>query len=213
MLDFLKTYLFLSKDRCVLCREKSPRALCDSCYKRASFYGAYDGLDYLDKTYIALNYDKFLWQEFLEFKFRNKAYKAKGLGIFLGDFIKNEDLLGKFDIIVYIPMEKKKEVKRGYNQGRLLAEEVGSYSQCEVFHGLKKVKSTKDQHKLSYREREDNLRGAFSLENKEGLRGRRVLLVDDVITSGKTMEEVGKTLRASCVESIIGLGLISRKYK
>lgn len=101
------------------------------------------------------------------------------------------------DALTFVPMTKKAEKKRGYNQSRLLAEELSRRTGKELLDVAEKRKETKAQKTLGRTAREENLKGAFHLFKRKELKGRRVLIVDDTMTTGATAGELaGPMLRA-----------------
>lgn len=102
------------------------------------------------------------------------------------------------DFAVFVPMTDTAEKKRGYNQARLLAEKVCALSgiplEGEV---LLKTRETGEQKQLSKRQREENLRGSFRVHERKKCKGKRILIVDDVMTTGATADVLTKSLRAA----------------
>ena len=91
-------------------------------------------------------------------------------------------------------MHEKDFKNRGYNQSQLLAQELGKLLSVPYFDALEKVKRTKKQHRLSYAKRKTNLRGAFRVADSEFIKGKNILIIDDIVTSGYTLFECCKTL-------------------
>lgn len=104
----------------------------------------------------------------------------------------------KIDVIVPIPMTRRKRSERGYNQCVWLAREIGRIigKPCD-FHLLYKIRETTEQKTLNYAERQENLSGCFEVRKPHRAAGKRVLLVDDVSTTGATLREAVKTLKAA----------------
>ena len=116
------------------------------------------------------------------------------------------------DLIVYIPSHKRKEAKRGYNPAELLASYISKDLNIPVSkENLIKNKWTKDQSKLNRLDRTTNLTDSFYIKNKEEIKGRKILLIDDIITTGTTLKEVSKVLIQNGVKEIIGLTLTASK--
>ena len=106
---------------------------------------------------------------------------------------------GGFDAVVYVPLGKKRLREREYDQSQLLARNIGRFLGIPVLDALEKVKSTKTQHELSRTERLHNLDKAFRC--KARLEGKRVLLVDDIVTTGATLREcAGELYQAGAAE-------------
>ncbi len=116
-------------------------------------------------------------------KFGGKKYLAETLGAFMSDeYLKSRM---ECDIAVYVPMTEAEEKKRGFNQSELLAREVGARLNIPVLPALVKTRETATQKLLSGKERAQNLKGAFACVFEE-VKGRRILLIDDVFTTGAT---------------------------
>ena len=99
-----------------------------------------------------------------------------------------------FDLITCVPMFGKDRKKRGYNQSRLLAVSLADLLGAPYLDTLEKVKKTKKQQTLKYAARKTNLSGAFKLIDKEAVKGKRILIIDDIITSGNTLGRCCKVL-------------------
>ena len=99
-----------------------------------------------------------------------------------------------FDLITYVPMYPKDQLRRGYNQAELLCQELSKELGVTYAETLKKIKRTKKQHTLTYAERRKNLAGAFDLIDRAAVRGKNILIVDDIVTSGNTLGACCKKL-------------------
>jgi ComF family protein len=101
----------------------------------------------------------------------------------------------RFDCIIPLPVTEKRLKERGFNQSFILAEEILRMTGKPVYHAiLLKTKETRDQYSLSRDERKKNIRGAFSLAKGANVKGTRVLLVDDLYTTGQTAREAARIL-------------------
>ena len=100
----------------------------------------------------------------------------------------------RFDCITFVPMHKKDQRKREFNQSQLLAEHLAELLKipCETL--LIKNKLTKKQHTLKYQQRKNNLNGSFQIVDKELVKGKTILLIDDIVTSGITLGTCCKVL-------------------
>jgi competence protein ComFC len=112
------------------------------------------------------------------------------------------DIVDAFDLITFVPMSPRDRRKRGFNQAELLARGVARRLRRPVCRTLMKVRSTPAQDRLTARQRRTNLRDAFRLLRY----GReRVLLIDDVNTTGSTVEECARVLKSGGYESLVVL--------
>lgn len=116
-------------------------------------------------------------------------------------------LISAKPILVPIPLSTKKLRKRGYNQAELLAKELGRRFGLEVLPILKRVKETKPQYGLKREERMENMKGAFEINGKIKNEKRVVILVDDVLTTGSTMQEGARVLKKEGFTKVWGLAL------
>lgn len=113
-----------------------------------------------------------------------------------------------FDFIIPVPLHFYRENWRGFNQAAEIAKIVGNKMKVEVFNVLKRNRKTKQQSLILNRKlREENVRGAFEVSDKNKLKGKKILLVDDVFTSGADMRECTKILKKAGVEIVWGLAL------
>ena len=113
--------------------------------------------------------------------------------------LKNENFfekIEKYDTIVPVPISKKRKKKRGYNQSELLAKEI-AYNANLVLEkeSLYKIKDIVEQSKLNKENRLKNIQGVYELVNKEKLNKKKILLIDDIYTTGSTVNECSKVLR------------------
>ncbi|MDP4125468.1 MAG: ComF family protein [Bacillota bacterium] len=113
------------------------------------------------------------------------------------------------DGVVAVPMHAARLAERGYNQAEVICSALHWELGLPLLLGVERIEPTSSQVMLSRQERLRNLIGAFGVRQPEYLKGRSVWLVDDVTTTGATLEAVAKVLRESGVRSIYGLCLAS----
>src|SRR5262249_3682675 len=129
------------------------------------------------------------------FKFRGKRALARALGDLVVEECA-ESLRDPGIILVPVPLTRDRQHERGYNQAQLLAERVGAALRIPVqARWLRRVKGSVPQTDLTAAERRANVRGAFAAP--PGVAGRHVVIVDDVYTTGATVDECARVLRAS----------------
>ncbi|MGA7720439.1 MAG: ComF family protein [Ignavibacteriaceae bacterium] len=124
-------------------------------------------------------------------RFSIGKYLGENLSVVLLDF-KSE---WKIDIIIPVPLHQLKKIERGYNQTFYIAKEAGRKLNIQVKQNVvKRIKFTQTQTAMNLAEREENIRGAFSIKNSTKILGKNILVIDDVITTGATISECGKVL-------------------
>ncbi|MBO5253667.1 MAG: ComF family protein [Clostridia bacterium] len=122
------------------------------------------------------------------FKFQNEAYLAKPLAKQMALAIKRDQT---YDCITAVPVSRERLKERGYDQSVLLAEALSEYTGIPYRALLTKTKHNRTQHFLPSNEREKNVHGAYAAQDCTGM---RVLLVDDILTTGVTAKECARVL-------------------
>lgn len=128
-----------------------------------------------------------------KFKYHNGRYLAKPFGAFMAERLKKDNI--STDFIIPVPLHPRKEEERGYNQSGLLAKYIGRILDISVLNNvLVRDVYTQSQTKLKKESRRENMCGAFSVKNKEVIYGKTILLIDDIFTTGSTMNECSRVL-------------------
>lgn len=202
---------------CLMCKESKPdytRYICKDCYVNLEIVDkeTYVDLPYINKLYYSLLYNRYLREQITNYKFNGRSYLYKAFGEIMVETIKKKEIHKDVDLIIYIPSHKRKEAKRGYNPAELLASYISKDLKIDISkENLIKNKWTKEQSGLNKLDRSINLRDSFYIKNKEEIKGRKILLIDDIITTGTTLQETSKVLIQNGVKEIIGLTLTASK--
>jgi len=127
------------------------------------------------------------------------------IGIILGNRLAQifSEELPQVDLVTFVPISKETQRTRGFNQSEILANAISNSIKTPVVNSLAKIKTTKNQAALTVKERKLNLNGAY--KSKGIVKNRRVLLVDDVCTTGTTLNECAKELRKAGASKVHGL--------
>lgn len=184
--------------RCILCHKPvGPEAdrVCASCAAALPepISGARRGTHY-GRWAAALWYEGPVRESFLRFKFGGCRFYAEYYGPWLANAVKKQ--LGEgFDVMTYVPISRLRRRRRGYDQTLLLAEAAGRELNMTPVCTLKKRSLVKPQSRtIGPEERQKNIRGAFRVTEPGFVRGKRVLLIDDVLTTGATVSEASRVL-------------------
>lgn len=153
------------------------------------------------ECFAALEYGKAVMPAVFLLKKGNCGNSAYAFGAYLADVLKNNDISDKIDIIVPVPMSKRSRRKRGYNQSELIAETVGAETGIPVKCIVRKVRDTKEQKTLGRAGRKLNLKDAFEITGN--ISGKRILLIDDICTTGSTLSEIAVMLRKNGAEDVL----------
>ncbi len=166
--------------------------LCPNCRKKRRK---------VKKVYVPLIYKDRVREGILGFKFRGKKGRSVTFAAFI--FLKlKEENAPRPDLITYMPMHFIRLGQRGYNQAHLLAKALGEMLGVPAVKTLRKIKHTKPQSKMRGRERRYNLDGAIRPYRPENFIGKTVLLIDDVTTTGQSLETCAKALRYAGAKEI-----------
>ena len=143
-------------------------------------------------------------------KYGGRKYYAKHIAKMMTE---DKTIFEQVDIITFVPMLNKKQKVRGYNQAEEIAREISKIVDLPVIDCLEKISENKNQAKLNKEERLKNLSGIICLcENvKDDLKGKYVLIIDDVFTTGATLSECAKILKASKPKQINALTFAKTK--
>ena len=160
---------------------------------------------YFDEHLYIFSYQGIIRKMILDYKFNEEAYLYK---TFVNFLLKNKNFfekLEKYDTIIPVPISNKRLKSRGYNQSLLLAKEISrntSFTLKLQEDCLFKVRDIIEQSKLNKEERAKNIQGVYKLFNEESLYNKKILLVDDIFTTGSTVNECSKVLRKAKPKTI-----------
>jgi ComF family protein len=145
-------------------------------------------------------------------KYRDRPEAGERLAFIAGTEIAESGFFDGIDAIVPLPLSKKKQRKRGYNQSEILAGELSLRLDRRLdTKSLVRIRDTPQQARLSLRERIRNVEGAFKIERPELVRGRTILLIDDVTTTMSTLENCAKVLKEAKAKAVWCLTLARRR--
>ena len=155
--------------------------------------GTFD--DYYQKLVHRLKYDK-------------KIHLGKRLAQRLGESISQEKDFAGCDMVIPVPLHRARQRERGFNQSEVLAEGISQATDLPLAKDiLKRRKNTKDQTYLNAKQRAENVRGAFVIVRPEKIEDKNVILVDDVMTTGATLNECARMLLDSGARNVFGVTL------
>lgn len=191
---------FISKPFCVRCGkpllDNMDDMCCISCLTKGSPFRL---------CRSAIKYDDFSKKLILDFKFSDHLENRYLLAQWL--FMAGADIFErKVDLIIPVPLHYSRLFKRKYNQSALLAAELSKLCHIPVdYESLKKSKHTLPQIQCDGKQRIKNVHNAFDVISPEKIKNKRILLIDDVYTTGSTLSECAKILRKSGAKSIDAL--------
>ncbi len=193
----------ISGELCRICGNPKAQCSCKNKNKKPEY-----------KAFIApFYYENSITAGVIRFKEYNYPELSKAMAREMSEHI--DDYFGDidFDCITFVPMTKKKQQNRGYNQAELLANEVSLNTGIPVCNLLEKVMRTPDQKRGNAKQRAVNLHGAFDLIEGEDVDDKTILLVDDIRTTGSTISECAYVLNAYGAQAVYALALCMTKPK
>jgi len=179
------------------------KLLCDSCRRGGYYFSFNRSLGPFNHRYQTLIHS---------LKYERMTNLAAKLGEKLVFLLRGEPRFAPAQGIVPVPLHPTKLRERGYNQSLLLAQEISQRSGLPLIaDGLLRVKQTKSQTKLTFEERVENVKGAFKVSSRERIEGKRLILVDDVFTTGSTLNSCAEALIKGGAKEVYGLTLAIAK--
>jgi competence protein ComFC len=199
--DCVLQVIYSEDEKCIICKDDlyEKDYICNKCEKtlkfcKDSFYIQKDEKKF--KCYSVSYYSGIMMELILNLKYKSDFMAGELISNYMLEMISKNQM--QFDYIAYVPMTKSSLKKRGYNQGEYLAKKISKNIDIPLIHCLNKVMTTKDQIGLSGNERWENIQGSIKFLHKYNIKNKKILLVDDVITTGATT--------FSCAEELIKNG-------
>ncbi len=194
--------------RCVFCRKilRSGReGICPKCEAELPYTGSHAGQkgDFFSVCVSPLYYEDDVRESLLRYKFHDARGYATTYGRLLAQCIKTE-LSGRYDLISWVPLSRKRYHERGYDQAMLLALAAALELDDVAVSTLEKTRHVEKQSQMgSPEKRRANISGAYTVTDPELIEGKRILLIDDIITSGSTLGECARMLREAGAAEVL----------
>ncbi len=202
---------------CGICGKFNENWICENCYKTLKKFQKSiiiyknnllvqnkERKIYYDRILYFFEYKGIIRKLILKYKFQSQAYLNN---LFSEIILRDENsckVLEDYDLLIPVPMYEKKKKQRGYNQTELISKNV-----CEKLNiildinSVIKIRNTKVQSTLSAEERKENLKNAFYVQNKEKIKDKKIIVFDDIFTTGETVNEISKVLKKSGAKEIL----------
>lgn len=209
----------MEKYICVFCDERKyidtahmvngVSGICHNCFNRldkTSLSLPYKGVRDISYIMSPFEYTGSMRRAILDFKFKNCRSYAPLLADMMKEYLDSYDIWDEFDYIIPVPLHESRLKERGYNQAELLAEHVSEYLKIPIrTDALFRIRATKRQSSLKRIDRVLNVKGAFDC--KQDLSGKKVLLFDDICTTGNTLISCASALKSAGTQTICALTL------
>ena len=187
---------------CGICGKINSEGLCGKCNKKLENIAEYQIVNeefpktkYFENLLYIFKYEGLIRKILIDYKFNEKSYICVSFVKFIINNKKMFEKLKSYDTIIPVPISKKRMKERGYNQSSLIAKELSKKIKIDLeINCLIKVKNIKEQSKLNKEQREKNIQNVYELKNKQKIINKKILLIDDIYTTGSTVNECSKIL-------------------
>ena len=210
-----KTLEYIFVPSCGICNKIETGYICKECEIKIEKYKINEislinlrktiGLEKykdIEKMHI-FKYKDLIRNTIIQYKFNDKSYLYKTFSEIILKDKKAFDFIKTYDIIIPVPIHKKKLRKRGYNQSELIANEIAKKMNKKMYLDvLIKIKDNKSQSTLNKVERKLNIKNVYKIKNANKIYNKKVLIFDDIYTTGATIDECIKTLENINVKQI-----------
>lgn len=201
---------FVYPPRCMFCRKiiLPGRKWCEVCEGALvpSHWNARMIEPQTGKTLICMapdDYNGALRKAMIAFKFHNKPKQADFFAQRMVAQLKQSTFLTRADGVTSVPLSHERLRQRGYNQSELIAREIAVQTGLTYSTLLEKNVENREQHRLHKKDRQENVRGVYRLLPGNPVKGKRILLVDDILTTGATLRECAFVLYNAGAEEVL----------
>jgi ComF family protein len=182
-------------ERCAFCgRTLKASGVCNVCKTELPWWGGCEEIGDGLKITAPLKYEGKARFALLNFKFHGRKNHARTFADLMEVCIQNHYGANSFDAITFVPLHWLRKLKRGYNQTELLAGVLSRKLGVQVLKTLAKPKRAKANSRLNSAQRAESVTGAFRIKCSSAVSGKRILLIDDVCTTGATLRETARIL-------------------
>lgn len=201
--------------KCVLCQrllQKQETDLCAHCRKDTdSYISGKDRISFVASSTVLWYYEERVRESLLRFKFSGRRSYADAYARLLA--VKLLDKRDSIDLITWVPISKARFRRRGYDQCALLARALSRELDIPAACTLQKIRNNQVQSRLAdASQRKANVLGVYRSIGPEVFRGKRILLIDDIITTGATLSEAARVLTTDGAATVLGAAVAAASH-
>lgn len=218
MIDFKKLLSFIFPNKCQYCKEIVPfgTLICNKCLNDTKPQKIITNIEMENGQEVVVVspffYENKIKKAICDFKFNSKIMFSEHLGKCLAEAIKENYNIEHIDFITSVPLSKKSKKIRGYNQAEILARYVAKGLNLPYYETLIKIKENKTQHSLGQKERKENVKGVYDVIDSQRILGKQIILCDDIVTTGSTLNECSKMLFLAGAKKVCGITVAKTNY-
>lgn len=238
IINIILNYIYPKNITCIICdnpiKITNSYSLCKDCFKELHFIldgcnkcgkpiinhnlerenllecsYCYNKTFYFDRAISCIEYNEVSKKLILNLKYKNKTYLCKYIALIMKEKCDLEGI--KFDYILFVPLHKKRLKNRGFNQSQKIANEFSILTGVEILDCIYRTKNTKKLYNLNKTQRQEELKNSFKINDSKGiLKDKNIILIDDIFTTGTTVNEISKLLKLFGVNTIYILTLLTK---
>jgi ComF family protein len=179
---------------------------CSDCEKNLNYDGyVKEFKTRLNQNFACLSVFKYegnVKNAVLRYKFAKRRDYGEKFSKLMANCLNKKINTANFDIITSVPMDKIKIKKRGYNQSQELAEKLSKFINVKYKQTIRKIKKNSEQHTLSGKDRRKNCRGIYEIIDPSFIKNKKILICDDVVTTGSTLSECIISLKRAQITEV-----------
>lgn len=204
MLDMILSFIFPNKCPVCDCIMSYNSLICKSCMGKIQNLNLKKELFKINNKSIyciaPFKYEGLIRKSILKFKFKGKMSHAAFFAYMMSQTINK--YYSNLDFVTFVPISSERKIKRKFDQSEILSEKISKIINVPLKSTLEKMADNAEQHNLERNEREKNILNVYNVIGKNDIKGKNILLIDDVCTTGNTLKECAKTLMTAGAKTV-----------
>ncbi|MBQ6143638.1 MAG: ComF family protein [Clostridia bacterium] len=204
MLDMILSFIFPNKCPVCDCIMSYNSLICKSCMRKIQNLNLKKELFKINNKPVycvsPFKYEGLIRKSILKFKFKGKMSHAAFFAYMMSQTINK--YYSNLDFVTFVPISSERKIKRKFDQSEILSEKISKIINVPLKSTIEKTADNAEQHNLERNEREKNILNVYNVIGKNDIKGKNILLIDDVCTTGNTLKECAKTLMTAGAKTV-----------